>query len=86
MNLFVASPNEQQANTCDNNDHRGHDDGETVTKRPIVGGASREPRGPARVEVRNAFGLQCHQALTAPGFGEGSAGTAVDSKKQEAEV
>jgi len=64
MNLFVASPKEQEANTDGNNDRHRHDDGHTVTKRPIVGGASREPGGPARVEVRIAFRLQCHQALT----------------------
>jgi hypothetical protein len=64
MNLFVASAKEQEADTHADNKGRGYDDGKTVTKRPVVSGASREPRAPARVEIRVGFGLQWHQALT----------------------
>jgi hypothetical protein len=64
LNLFFASPKEQQAQTRGDHDRRGHDHREAVTKCAIVGGAPREPRVPARVEVGIAFGLQWHQALT----------------------
>src|SRR5262245_37925318 len=64
MNLFVASAKEQEADTHADDDGRGYDDGKTVAKRPTVSGASREPRSPARVEIRIGCGLQWHRALT----------------------
>jgi hypothetical protein len=64
LNLFVASAKEQEAETHADNDYRGYDGDETLTKRPIVSSASREPCGPARVEIRIGFGWQWHQALT----------------------
>jgi len=57
-----------------------------VTKRPIVGGASREPPAQRASKSGSRFDCSAIRPSQAQGFGEGSAGTAVDSKKQQAEV
>jgi hypothetical protein len=85
--LFVASASEQRVDDHGDDERRRHNDGEAVTNRPLVSGASREPGGPASVEVRIRFRLVQHQALTsAKAFGRVRAGVAEGSEKRKTPV